>query len=48
MSTLENRGISAHVDSNSFADHIVTISLLESWGMVFRKKRVKKQSRTGT
>ena len=32
------QGISAHVDSNSFADHIVTISLLESWGMVFRKK----------
>ncbi len=33
-----NQGITRHVDSDSFADDIVTISLLESWGMVFRKK----------
>ena len=35
------QGISPHVDSDSFADGVVMISLLESWGMVFRKKGVK-------
>ena len=33
-----NQGITSHVDSDSFADDIVTISLRESWSMVFRKK----------
>ena len=33
-----DQGISAHVDSPSFADGIATISLLESWEMVFREK----------
>ena len=33
-----DQGISKHVDSKaSFDDHIATISLLESWEMVFRK-----------
>ena len=32
------QGISPHVDSPSFADGIATISLLESWEMVFREK----------
>ena len=36
-----DQGISAHVDSDSFADSIATISLLESWGMVFRKRGAK-------
>ena len=31
------QGISPHVDSPSFADGIATISLLESWEMVFRE-----------
>ena len=35
------QGISSHVDSASFADGVAMISLLESWGMVFRKKRAK-------
>ena len=33
-----DQGIGAHVDSPSFADGIATISLLESWEMVFREK----------
>ena len=36
-----DQGISSHVDSDSFADGVAMISLLESWGMVFRKKRPK-------
>ena len=32
------QGIRPHTDSPSFADGIVTISLLESWEMVFREK----------
>ena len=40
------QGISKHTDSPSFADGIATISLLESWEMVFRRKDGKrKQSR---
>ena len=35
----ENQGISPHVDSPGFADGIATISLLESWEMVFRPRR---------
>ena len=35
------QGISGHSDSESFADGIATISLLESWEMVFRKKPLK-------
>ena len=34
-----NQGIAKHVDSESFADGIAMISLLESWGMVFREKK---------
>ena len=34
-----NQSIAKHVDSESFADGIATISLLESWGMVFREKK---------
>ena len=33
-----NQGISRHVDSQDFADRIATISLLESWEMVFRQR----------
>ncbi len=33
-----NQGISKHSDSESFAEGIATISLLESWEMKFRKK----------
>ena len=36
---VEKQGIAKHVDSESFADGIATISLLESWEMVFRKGR---------
>ena len=39
----ENQGISRHVDSRSFADGIATISLLESWEMVFREKGTKRK-----
>ena len=35
------QGISKHSDSESFADGIATISLLESWEMVFREKGTK-------
>ena len=38
-----DQGISAHVDSPSFADGIATISLLESWEMVFREKGVRRR-----
>ncbi len=37
------QGISKHIDSRSFADGIATISLLESWEMVFRKQDGKRQ-----
>ena len=36
-----DQGIGKHSDSKSFADGIATISLLESWEMVFRKKPLK-------
>ncbi|MCY4210945.1 MAG: alpha-ketoglutarate-dependent dioxygenase AlkB [Gammaproteobacteria bacterium] len=36
-----NQGITRHTDSNGFADDIVTISLCDSWQMIFRKKGVK-------
>ena len=36
-----NQGIGKHSDSESFADGIATISLLESWEMVFREKGTK-------
>ena len=41
------QGIAKHVDSESFADGIAMISLLESWDMVFRerKKRGRKETR---
>ena len=39
------QGISAHVDSPSFADGIATISLLESWEMVFREKGSRRMAR---
>ena len=35
------QGISKHSDSENFADGIATISLLESWEMVFREKGTK-------
>ena len=38
-----DQGISRHVDSESFADGIATISLLESWEMVFREKGTKRK-----
>ena len=34
-----DQGIAKHVDSENFADGIATISLLESWEMVFREKK---------
>lgn len=37
------QGISKHVDSNSFDEDIATISLLESWELVFRNKDQSKQ-----
>ena len=36
-----NQGIGKHIDSDSFADDIATISLLESWEMIFRKGKGK-------
>ena len=34
-----NQGISRHLDQPlSFAEHVATISLLETWGMVFRRR----------
>ena len=41
-----DQSIARHVDSENFADGIATISLLESWEMVFREK--KKQGRKVT
>ena len=41
-----NQGISRHIDQpDSFAEAVATISLLETWGMVFRlgKKKVEKR-----
>ena len=39
---IKNQGISPHIDSeSSFDDGIATISLLESWEMIFSKKRGK-------
>ena len=38
---LGNQGIGEHIDSDSFADDIATISLLESWEMNFRKGKGK-------
>ena len=36
---LGNQGISPHVDQpNIFAEHVAMISLLETWGMVFRQR----------
>lgn len=35
------QGISKHVDSTSFGEDIATISLLESWEMIFRKDKQK-------
>ena len=37
------QGIRPHADSPSFADGIATISLLESWEMVFREKNAKRK-----
>ena len=37
------QGIRSHADSPSFADGIATISLLESWEMVFREKNAKRK-----
>ncbi len=37
---IDNQGIAGHTDSDSFADDIVTISLCDSWQMIFRKKGV--------
>ena len=37
------QGISKHVDSKSFGEDVATISLLESWEMVFRKDRSKQK-----
>ena len=39
----EDQGISQHVVSPGFADGIVTISLLESWEMVFRQRGSQKR-----
>ena len=36
-----DQGIGKHSDSESFADGIATISLLESWEMIFRRKPLK-------
>ena len=43
----EDQGISRHVDSPGFADGIVTISLLESWEMVFRHQRGAQKRKVG-
>ena len=43
---VRDQSIARHVDSENFADGIATISLLESWEMVFREKR--KQGRKVT
>ena len=38
-----NQGITPHVDAQSFADGIATISLLESWQMIFHAPRGKEK-----
>ena len=38
-----DQGIRAHTDSPSFADGIATISLLESWEVVFREKNARRK-----
>ena len=40
---VENQGIHRHADADSFSDGIATISLLESWEMVFREKDTKRK-----
>ena len=40
---VENQGITPHVDVQSFADGIATISLLESWEMTFHAPRGKEK-----
>ena len=38
------QGITPHIDQpNSFAEHVATISLLETWGMVFRRRGSKEK-----
>ena len=40
----ENQGISRHIDQPSvFSGHVATISLLETWGMVFRHRNDKRK-----
>jgi len=39
----KEQGIGRHVDSDSFDDGIAMVSLLESWGMIFRPKRDKRK-----
>ena len=39
-----NQGISRHIDQpRIFAEHVATISLLETWGMVFRRSNSKRK-----
>lgn len=39
-----NQGISRHIDQpRIFAEHVATISLLETWGMVFRRRNSKRK-----
>ena len=41
---LGNQGITPHIDQpDDFAEHIATISLLETWGMVFQRRREKQK-----
>ena len=40
---VKTQGIHTHIDAGSFADGIATISLLESWEMVFREKSTKRK-----
>jgi alkylated DNA repair dioxygenase AlkB len=39
---LTGQGISEHIDRNSFGPVVATVSLLESWGMVFRSPQEQK------
>ena len=40
------QGISRHIDQpRSFAEHVATVSLLETWGMVFRPPRDSKEKK---
>ena len=43
---IENQGIGKHSDSKSFADGIATISLLDSWEMIFREKSSRTKEKT--